>query len=229
MSEHPREHEELLAALAAGERLADDADVARRVRECPECASAWAELEDTRRRLERSAAAQGEALEELTRLRGAPGEEHVLATLEGLAGGRTPVHRRAWRAWLVAALVVAAGAWIVVRLRSTREPEREPIPLGPVLVLESPVGEASFESFSWSYPEAQVDHFVLKIYASPRAGAPLIEQKHLEESQWTPDPQEAAELPYRIHWTVEARDAFDQVLTGGRASAEAWRSSSSPR
>jgi hypothetical protein len=226
MSKHPREHEDLLAALTAGERRPSEPEVERQLRSCDECATAWAEAQETQARLERLGVEERETLAELGRVRGAHGEERVLATLQRLAAGETGTRARRFGAgaWLAAAVLLLAGAWLVVRFRTAEEPH-EPKWLGDGVRLEAPVGAVpSYGSFSWSYTGREVERFELKIYRSKSdpLDPPLLERR-LTESTWTPDAKDLEQLPARIYWVVEAWDVFER--SAGGHSAEAWLSS----
>jgi len=227
MSNHPREHEELLTALLAGERAPTDPEVERRLRECPECAREWAQVQDARRRLETVAAEADAALDEISELRDAPGEERVLPILQRLAAETpyAPRRRPALGRWLAAAAVLLSFAWLLGRSLSDSGNDEPPTTLGPRLEIRAPRGEVtSYAPFSWTYP-AGADRYEVRVYdALDTTLSTSLLTRRLKETSWTPDEDQLRGLPGRIVVVVEALDAFGNVKPAGSDSAEAWLS-----
>jgi hypothetical protein len=227
MSTHPREHEELLAALAAGERGPAEPEAERRLRECADCARQWTALQDVQRRLENTRQAEEAALDELQREPAAPGEERVLATLTRLAAAEPHARpRRRAVAWLTAAVLLFAGAWLVLHFLGGERGSNPPIVLGHGLEIQRPRGPvASYAPFEWS-DAIEADSYVLRIYDAKDTARshPVLEHRDLEGSPWTPTAQELESLPARIEWELVALDAQGAVRREGSDSAEAWLS-----
>jgi hypothetical protein len=221
LSAHPREHEELLAALVCGERDAGEPEVALLLRTCAACRADWEGLRATAADLERAGAARREVLAGQAELAGAPGEERVLATLTGLAP--RPPRRLVSRAVLLAAAAaVLLASWLVWRgLRGSAE--REPVVLGPGdLALVSPRGPgADFSSFSWEYHGDAVA-FELRVFAlvDGRRGDECFPATRWRGTTWTTPPELLAALPPAIEWEVTA---FDDLGLAAVASARASR------
>jgi hypothetical protein len=227
MSEHPREHEDLLAALLAGERGPAEPEVAQRLRECATCREQWTRLRTTAAQLERAGTERRTALAELERVGPAPGEERLLATLERLAAGEPRARGRRSLAWLAAAAVLVALAWIARGFLGGGD-GRDPAWLGEgALQIVAPEGEGSFERFSWTYTGSDADSFTLRIFElkDGARGKRLLIRERLKETTWVPEAEEQEKLPARIFWEVEALDVFRVVLPGASDSAQAWRSS----
>jgi len=211
MSEHAPEHEELLAVLLAGERTAEDPEVAARLRACPHCRERWDRLREAAAQVEQVGSERRALLAELQHVGPAAGEERVLATLQGLAGERAPAGRRPRRAfaWLAAAALLVVSGWIARALLVGRE---EPVTLGPTSFEDmAPRGAAaSFERFSWRYTGPEAESFALHIYAETDGplGDALIDTL-LKETTWTPGAAEREKLPARIRWKVDAFDALN--------------------
>jgi hypothetical protein len=230
MSAHPREHEELLAALLAGERRPGDPEVVRALRECARCRERWEHLRSAASRLDAAADEQHALLAGLAHADPAPGEERVLATLERLADGDGLGSRRTSRrlAWLAAAALILAAAWGARRFLVDATEPRAPAWLGNgTLQLLAPRGEVAggrFERFSWTYTGGVAARFTLRIgkLEDGQGGEWLIEHERLEETTWTPDAEDLEQLPPRIRWEVEAFDEFQRSL--GSDSAQAWLS-----
>jgi hypothetical protein len=222
VSEHPREHEELLADLLSGERRPAEAEVAERLRECSACREQWARLRDTAAHVGRAGAAQRAALAELEAGGPAADEELVRAALGRLAGEAAPAPRPRRRvlAWLAAAAVLAVGLWLA-RGFLARPDERVWLGDGAFRGL-APSGEvASFERFSWEYTGPAADSFTLRVFAlaDGERGARILVKERLKETNWTPTAQERETLPGRILWEVDALDEFRSVLSSASARA----------
>ena len=220
MSEHPREHELLLAALLAGERDPVDPEVERRLKECAECHELWDELRGSAAQLERAGAEQRDDLSELERAAPGPGEERLLATLERLASEEARAQRRPRRSffWLAAAaLLLVFGAW-GLRLYLSRDEAPTMLGESPFEALLPSGPNSSLERFSWQYNgKVEPDRFFLRIWEKkdgPR-GDPILTPR-TNQSSWTPSAEERARIPAHILWDVEARDANGE--SGGFSS-----------
>jgi hypothetical protein len=231
MSQHPREHEELLAALLSGERDPSEPEAARRLRDCASCRDEWDRLRDAAAELERAGGERRAALAEIAGAGTVAERDLVRATFERLAAGELRARRRRAFLWAAAAALLVAGAWVARRFLPDEPERRAPTWLGVTgLELVSPRDEVPrFESFTWTYTGADGDTFTLRIYelteGGPEdgpSGEPLLERPRLEETTWTPGAQDLEKLPARILWEVEVFSEFR--VSRGAGSARAWLS-----
>lgn len=226
MNPHDSRHEEVLSALLA-ETSGEASELPEALHACPTCRTEWARLHAASARLRAAAAHQRDVLEEAAQDHGAPGEDRLLATLEHLATSerdlRAPARRASSRRRLVAAAALLGLAWLAWRALSVEAP-RAPLWLGDEAFEHlEPCGQVeTFARFAWTYngPAASFELWIR--YDEDGQPGAVIEHVTCEQASWTPDASALASWPRRIHWRVQARNAFGDAL--GSASSLAWLS-----
>jgi hypothetical protein len=217
VSQHGREHEELLAALLAGELAATDPRAVELLAGCERCRASFSALRDVAAQLARAASAQEEDRAAIESAPPAPGEELVLARLEELAPVERRSSRRLWGLAAAAALLFAC-LWLV-RAFVGEEPRETWLHEQDLHLIEPLDGARSFERFTWKY-DKDASSYTLTIYAGADAGGTrLVEIPKWKESTWTSDKKTLTELPGRIYWEVQAFDAFGQPLAARGTAA----------
>jgi hypothetical protein len=218
---HTAAHEELLAALLAGELGRDDPAVEAVLAACEHCSERLAELESTAERLTAAAEEERSILAEASRPRRSPGTERLEARLRELA--LVEAHARPRRRtlfWLVAAGIAGSlFAWTL--LSDGGRGAEPPVILGESLRLLRPVGTVkSFDvPFVWEYEGPAPGGFRVLIYEDGEDGRLLHEEPRWMEKTWTPEPSLVAGWPARIRWEIEPLDAFGDPVASQSESA----------
>ena len=223
---HDDRHGELLAAIAAGERGADEPEAAHLLRSCPKCREDLAALREAARHVERAGDALRAVIAESRGVHSAPGLDDVAPTLQRLAAERRVPRRPSRVLWLAAAalLFLVIGPLVAYRLWTAGDAPTAPVMLGSdELELVEPIGEVrDYERFVWKY-SGEPNGFDLRIFDQDAPDAKPLRVR-CEEPIWVPDAEARAKLPARIRWTVDALDAFRKDPVASK-HASAQRSS----
>lgn len=203
----------LLGMLLAGERQADDPEIRALFARRPEAELEVQRLRSLDRRLS-EAAGQERAMRAEAAASAPTSAMKPDAAWLAKAAREHLRPRRAWRAWLVAAALVALGvaiAWLA--FPATKSPDHM---LGPV---RSGTIECTFvdgrPTFRWNLERPADGYFVVRIYAGDPGGNPAREQNTGSESAWTPAPHLLDSLTGPLFWEVAVKDRTGRDTRSG--------------
>jgi len=229
-AEHTPEHEALLVAALADERVEHAGEWVARLAQCDECRRRFEKLCAVRDLLDDAGREERETLAALDWNQSVPGTDTVAPFVRALAQKRKQQLRSTrtrrvvlWTASAAAGVLVVG--WIA-RLLSppNRDGARDTLlgaqnnascsPKGPVV---------EYGQFNWELPLPLQGAFELSIW-DDRADAPLeplFPPLKLYEPKWTPTPEQTRALPDKIRWEVHVYDASGaQLRAEAHASAE---------
>jgi hypothetical protein len=253
MTREASEHDDILAAVLAGDLTRDDEKVQELLRDEPEFRERLGELERVASRLGDAATLRREVLTEAARGEPAPGLDRVDAVIgarlreraeKGGAenGDRTlfPASRAGEKRvlspfsgrFLAAAAVVLVAATVFLLTRDGGDPGEDLRLLGGEEFTDAaPRGKvSSFAEFRWTFPLAASGTFEVLVYdgrqeaRSQADREPIGRSFELRSPLWQPRPEEVRRWPDEIEWEVLAFDG-NRVRNAASGRYSASRSS----
>jgi hypothetical protein len=220
---HTPEHEALLVAALADERVEHAGEWVARLAQCEECRQRFEKLCAVRDLLDDAGREERDTLASLDLNQSVPGSDTVEPFVRALAQKRKrqlrSAHTRRVALWAASAAAGVLFVGWVVRLLAP------PSPVGANDTLlgahkkascspDSPVVE--YGEFKWDLPLPPQGEFELVIW-DDRPDAPLdavFRKPKLDTNSWTLSPAEARALPDKIRWEVHVFDATGAQLPG---------------
>lgn len=197
----PRDDEQLLEAIVAGDLDPDSPAVRERLHADPALAERARALLELASRVGGAGREERAVLREAAALESAPGEDRVATVVARELGARGRRGRFPWLRAAAAALVLALAAVGVRSLLRDAEPDWQFVGSSSL----SPSGEVeSFDRFTWTLGGSS---WVLRVYPAGAADDPGVEPLY-DEDVYAPEhvvpAEELATWPRAIYWTVTA-------------------------
>lgn len=217
MSEHGREHEELLERILACEPDAADPGARAALEACPECARELARLGALAARMRALADEERGILARAAAEAGTGDEERVRNALAKASRAAAASRTRRLVLALAAAAAFLIVGWVARGILTRERPDEVLLGEGEI---ECEI-EPDFSEFRWSYPLPRGGQFTLTIYVREDEGrGNEVLSIPLTTQRWTPSAAQRQALPDRIMVEIDAYRAGEETpIASGRCAA----------